>query len=64
MKKSDYIFPSTKLTGRGKDELYDNLYFGGEINVENEDEIINKNIPMDAINFNWNEFEKIKKNKN
>ncbi len=58
--KSDYVFPSVKLAGKDHDDLYDNLYFGGSINVEREDEIINKNIPMDALNFNWNEFEKAK----
>ncbi len=61
--KANYIFPSVKLKGKTEDELYDNLYFGGGIDIAKEDEIINKNIPMDAINFNWNEFEKAKNKK-
>jgi hypothetical protein len=61
--KGDYLFPSAKMAGKDHDELYDNLYFGGEITVKGEDDIINKNIPMDAINFNWNEFEKGKNKK-
>ncbi len=59
-KKGDYIFPSVKLRGADHDDLYGNLYFGEEIGVETEGTIINKNIPMDSINFNWNEFEKTK----
>lgn len=58
--KADYVFPSQKLSGKTSDELYDNLYFGGDVTVENKDTIINKNIPMDALKFNWNEFEKAK----
>lgn len=62
-KKTDYIFPSVKMSGKDRDELYDNLYFGGTVSIEEEDEIINKNIPMDAVNFNWNEFEKARNKK-
>ncbi len=58
--KKDYIFPSVKLEGKSKDSFYDNLYFGGTINKKDDDEIIAKNIPMDPIGFNWNEFEKSK----
>jgi hypothetical protein len=56
--KKDYIFPSQKLIGKTSDVLYDNLYFGEDLNVEENDQVLFKNIPMDAINFNWNEFEK------
>ena len=61
--KKDYIFPSQKLTGKTSDVLYDNLYFGEDLNVVQKDEVLFKNIPMDAINFNWNEFEKAKNKK-
>ena len=61
--KANYNFPSVKLAGKTEDDLYHNLYFGGPITVESGEEIINKNIPMDAINFNWNEFEKAKNKK-
>lgn len=62
-KKGDYIFPSAKLKGLEHDELYEHLYFGEQIDVDTADSIINKNIPMDAVNFNWNEFEKAKNKK-
>ena len=61
--KKDYIFPSQKLAGKTSDVLYDNLYFGEDLNVEEDDQVLFKNIPMDAVNFNWNEFEKAKNKK-
>ncbi|MFA5737116.1 MAG: hypothetical protein WCX70_00265 [Candidatus Paceibacterota bacterium] len=57
--KTHYQFPSQKLTGREADELYNNLYFGQPIITEGE-EVINLNIPMDPIGFDWNEFAKTK----
>ncbi len=56
--KTNYVFPSVKLAGKSEDELYNNLYFGGQIVVEKDGEIIGKNIPMDAIGFDWNEYAK------
>ncbi len=61
--KTNYIFPSVKMAGKEKDELYDSLYFGDDIQVEKKEDVVYKNIPMDAINFNWNEFEKSKNKK-
>lgn len=57
-RKTDYEFPSSKLGGKTEDTVHDNLYFGNQIQVTKEDEIIVKNIPMDNKNFNWNEFAK------
>ena len=57
--KTNYIFPSMKLMGRDHDELYANLYFGEVINVVRQ-EVVNKNIPLDPIGFDWNEFVKSK----
>ena len=56
-KKTNYSFPSNKLAGRTSDELYQDLYFSGTINVE-EGGVITKNIPMDPLKFDWNEFAK------
>ena len=56
--KTNYIFPSTKLAGKTNDELYVDLYFGGEIEIKEGEEVIAKNIPMDPIKFDWNEFAK------
>jgi hypothetical protein len=55
--KSHYHFPSLYLQGRTSDELYNNLYFGGEIEVQ-EGEAATWNIPLDPIDFDWNEFAK------
>jgi len=60
-RKTNYIFPSDKLSKHFRDEFYANLYFGDYINIKDSGEVIVKNIPMDAINFDWNEFEKNKK---
>ncbi|MES2224691.1 MAG: carboxypeptidase regulatory-like domain-containing protein [Patescibacteria group bacterium] len=56
--KTNYEFPSKKLAGRDADELYLNLYFGETVEVKEEGDIINKNIPLDQLNFDWNEFAK------
>lgn len=58
VRKDNYDFPSKKLLSNTKDELYGNLYFGEEIEILGEDDLLIKNIPMDSTNFNWNEFEK------
>ncbi len=56
--KTNYNFPSAKLSGKTEDELYKDLYFGEQFTVTENDEIIAKNIPLDPIAFDWNEFEK------
>ena len=59
--KTNYIFPSKKLAGKTADALYNNLYFGEEINTIVAGAVISKNIPMDPVKFDWNEFTKGKK---
>ena len=56
--KTNYVFPSQKLAGRTNDELYDDLYFGETIEIKQDGETIIKNIPMDSLKFDWNEFAK------
>lgn len=56
--KDNYEFPSRKMSGKEKDELYGDLYFNEYVEIKSEEDILIKNIPMDAVNFNWNEFEK------
>jgi|JI8StandDraft_1071087.scaffolds.fasta_scaffold02629_5 hypothetical protein len=56
--KTHYAFPSQKMMGRTKDELYDNLYFGGPVDVVKDGDVVVKNIPMDPLEFDWNEFRK------
>ena len=56
--KTHYRFPSAKLRDNSTDELYNNLYFGSDIVVEKEGDVISVNIPLDAEGFDWNEFTK------
>ncbi len=59
--KTNYAFPSKKLVGKERDEVYEGLYHGDP--VENkEGEVVVRNIPLDPVNFDWNEFEKNKQN--
>ncbi len=58
-KKTNYTFPSRTLSNNFSDELYKDLYFGDYLNVGRE-EVIVKNIPMDSLKFDWNEFAKNK----
>jgi hypothetical protein len=60
VEKANYSFPSTKLSNKVFDELYENLYFGDLITIESPDNVISKNIPMDNVSFDWNEFQKSK----
>lgn len=56
--KTNYEFPSIKLSGKTSDELYHDLYFNEVIEIKEEGEVIIKNIPMDPLKFDWNEFAK------
>ncbi len=60
VKKTNYISPSVIMKGKSFDEVYNSLYFGEEITISKEGEIITKNIPMDSLSFDWNEFAKTK----
>ncbi|MEK7208779.1 MAG: hypothetical protein AAB677_00790 [Patescibacteria group bacterium] len=55
--KTHYRFPSLKLQGKNHDELYDGLYFGEPFTTASG-EVINRNIPLDPVAFDWNEFAK------
>lgn len=55
--KTNYTFPSKKLTGKDHDDVYDNLYFSGDVSLA-ANELMIKNIPMDPEAFDWNEFAK------
>ena len=60
-KKTNYSFPSKKLDGRQADELYNDLYFGEPVTVKGG-QVIDKNIPLDQVNFDWNEQNKTQVN--
>ncbi len=57
--KTHYQFPSKLLAGKTRDELYDSLYFGEPVSAKEGDVVI-RNIPMDPVGFDWNEFVKNK----
>ena len=59
--KSNYAFPTTLLANQTKDELYNDIYNGETITITDPSEVITKNIPLDRINFSWNEYEKERK---
>ncbi len=61
--KTNYKYPSEKLQGKTSDELYNDLYFGEQIEVKEEGDVITKNIPLDRIGFDWNEFAKKEQNR-
>jgi len=56
--KTHYQFPSNVLSGKGNDDVYNDLYFGGLVEVTSKGGVISKNIPLDPIGFDWNEFAK------
>lgn len=58
--KTNYKFPSEKLFGRTSDEVYNDLYFNEFIDIKEGESVVIKNIPMDPLNFDWNEFAKNK----
>ncbi|MDO8183392.1 MAG: carboxypeptidase regulatory-like domain-containing protein [bacterium] len=60
--KTNYRFPSQLLAGQYADEIYHNLYFGESLTTASEGEVITKDIPLDPIGFDWNEFVKSKTN--
>lgn len=57
--KTHYKFPSEKLVGKDHDELYENLYFGSTFSLP-ENQVVRYNIPLDPMEFDWNEFAKNK----
>ncbi len=63
-KKTNYSFPSNTMQGKNFDEVYNDLYFGGDILIVHEGDTLTKNIPMDPVSFNWNEFAKNRSNIN
>ncbi|MEI6345702.1 MAG: carboxypeptidase-like regulatory domain-containing protein [bacterium] len=56
--KTNYTFPSKKLAGQTSDVLYSDLYFGEPIAALEAGVVLTKNIPLDPVNFDWNEFAK------
>ncbi|MBY0538214.1 hypothetical protein K2P47_02335 [Patescibacteria group bacterium] len=57
VRKSNYVFPSIKLQSATRDIIYTNLYHGGPVTVS---EAVACDIPMDAVVFDWNQYEKLR----
>ncbi len=57
--KTNYLFPSKRMGGVQIDEMYVGLYYGAPITVKSG-QVIELNIPMDPLAFDWNEFAKEK----
>lgn len=62
--KTHYSFPSSLMAGKDKDELYNDIYHGEIFEITSDESIITKNIPMDPVGFDWNEYAKSQKNLN
>lgn len=56
--KTNYKFPSAQLAGKIADEFYGNLYFGENIVLHEGAALLARDIPMDPIGFDWNEYAK------
>ncbi len=56
--KTNYKFPSERLARMPVDEVYDDLYFGEVITINDKEQVILKNIPMDPTGYDWNQAEK------
>lgn len=52
--KSNYTFPSKIATG-SNDGIYRDLYHGEFFHLTGGSEVIAPNIPMDPVNFDWNQ---------
>ena len=57
-KKTNYSFPS-KLVPGDKDGIYEHLYHGEFFELKNDYEVVAPNIPMDPVNFDWNQQAKL-----
>ncbi len=60
--KQHYTFPSVKLAGQKGTKIYDHLYFGEGLVVNESGQVIGQNIPLDRVkdDESWNEEQKNK----
>lgn len=57
VRKTNYLFPSRLQTLTGDDVIYSQLYYGGPFTVSGT---ITHDVPMDPVNFDWNQYEKLR----
>jgi hypothetical protein len=58
-KKTHYQFPSRKIFGI-KDGAFENLYHGELFEIAQGGNVISPNIPMDPLEFDWNQQDKLR----
>jgi hypothetical protein len=58
-KKVNYIFPTEKISGKN-DGLFSDVYKGEVFEVYGDSEVVGPNIPMDPLEFDWNQKAKLK----
>lgn len=58
-KKSNFSFPSTKITTEN-DGGFTHVYRGEFFELSDDAEVVAPNIPMDPVNFDWNQQAKLK----
>jgi len=54
VERSNYLFPSKKIKG-GADGIYEDLYYGGQIRVRGEWDLVTLNIPLDPTGDDYNQ---------
>jgi hypothetical protein len=57
VRKTNYTFPSRLSTMSGQDVIYRDLYFGDKVAIS---AAVTFDIPMDPVNFDWNQYEKLR----
>lgn len=57
VKKTNYTFPSKRLQMASTGGLYNDPYYGGPLQISGA---VNRDIPMDPVAFDWNQFEKLR----
>lgn len=57
-RKTNYAFPSKYVTG-DSDGIFKNLYHGEFFELNESSEVVAPNIPMDPVNFDWNQQAKL-----
>lgn len=56
--KTNYEFPAKDMIGKSSDGIYNDVYYGQEIDVPEDGAVLAYNIPMTPIGFDWNEAAK------
>ncbi len=58
-KKTHYSFPSKEISGSG-DGIFQDLYHGEILSLNPSQSLLTPNIPMDPLEFDWNQQDKLR----